>query len=45
MVSPSRKMRFSNFSAEVNKIAHTDSFMIELIPNDNSEARIEFLLK
>ena len=42
---PSRKMRFSNFSAEVNKIAHTDSFMIELIPNDNSEARIEFLLK
>ena len=42
---PNRKMRFSNFSAEVNKIAHTDSFMVELIPNDNSEARIEFLLK
>lgn len=39
---PNRKMRFSNFSAEANRIAHTDSFIIELIPNDNSETRIEF---
>ncbi|MGO1475362.1 MAG: HNH endonuclease signature motif containing protein [Psychrobacter sp.] len=42
---PNRKMRFSNFSAEANRIAHNDSFMIELIPNDNSETRIEFLIE
>lgn len=42
---PNRKMRFSNFSAKVNRITHTDSFMIELIPNDNSETRIEFLIE
>lgn len=42
---PNRKMRFSNFSAEANRIAHTDSFIIELIPNDNSETRIEFSIE
>ena len=42
---PNRKIRFSNFSAEANRIAHTDSFMIELIPNANSETRIEFLIE
>ncbi len=42
---PSRKMRFSNFSAEANKVAKTDSFVIELIPNEKSETRIEFVIK
>lgn len=42
---PNRKMRFSNFSAEVNRIAQTDSFMVELIPNESSETRIEFLIE
>lgn len=42
---PNRKMRFSNFSAKVNRVAQTDSFMVELIPNENSETRIEFLFE
>ena len=42
---PNRKIKFSKFSAEAHRIAHTDSFMIELVPNDNSETRIEFLIE
>lgn len=42
---PNRKMRFSNFSAKVNRIAQTDSFTVELVPHENSETRIEFLIE